>query len=217
MNQSLASKWVIGAALFYFVSLAILFLQLFRASPPPAFYPVSGVGIQDENGYLHFYGRRLDCQFDKNQPYPAECSVTLAGKLLKIQVSRSSTVSDQPYALDCAATFNGEPLPCHNDLRHSGRIPPTHIFLDAPLDLSATEMEQLQQRFWLENLPEYPYQQARWIISLFSMGFAIVGFHGLFPRHWPAITRNVALALVGVSAYLVAFATLFVLTTHLWD
>ncbi len=217
MNQSLASKWVIGAALFYFVSLAILFLQLFRASPPPAFYPVSGVGIQDENGCLHFYGRSLTCQFNKNQPYPADCTIDLAGNLLEIQVGRLSLGTSQPYSLTCTAVFNGEPLPCHNDLRHSGRIPPTHIFLDEPLNLSATEIKQLRQRFWLENLPEYPYRQGRWIISLFSMGVAIVGFHELFAHQWPTRTKNISLALIGIFAYQITFVVSFILTAPLWD
>jgi hypothetical protein len=113
--------------------------------------------------------------------------------------------------------FNGKLLPCHNGLRHSGRIPPTHIFLDEPLDLSAAEMKQLRQRFWLENLPEYPYRQGRWVISLFSMGVTIVGFHGLFPRQWKVRTRNIALALAAVFAYQITFVVLFILTTPLWD
>lgn len=205
------------AARLYFLLLAALFLLLFRASPPPASYPVSGVGIQDGAGYLHFYGRRLDCQFNKKQPYPADCTIELAGNLLEIQVSRMSLGTNQPYSLTCTAVFNGEPLPCHNDLRHSGRIPPTHIFLDEPLDLSATEIKQLRQRFWLENLPEYPYRQGRWIISLFSMVVAIVGFHELFARQWPARTKNISLALIGIFAYQITFVVLFILTAPLWD
>jgi hypothetical protein len=49
------------------------------------------------------------------------------------------------------------------------------------------------------------------------MGVAIVGFHELFARQWPARTKNISLALIGIFAYQITFVVLFILTAPLWD
>ncbi|MCP4425109.1 MAG: hypothetical protein GY803_11490 [Chloroflexi bacterium] len=187
----------------YLIGMAMLAVMLHRASPGPESQTITGVGIgewQGEQGIALLSGRRLDCnQVDNIAPFTTLCGVEIADKLLEIQARRNEPPNLNRFGGECAAFYDGQFWPCKIGSRHVHEH--WFAFIEPPLGLSAAQMDDLRQMYFIENLPEEPFLIGSLVTAVLATLLILANF---FVWVWPKAERK---AVVWATAVPIAFIT----------
>ncbi len=141
-----------------FLTLGVLAVLVYQASPAPDSQTILGIGISDpgpDNRWVYLPGRRLACGPAEEAPYTSPCTVDIAGDPLAISATRVDP--DQPNLMLglCEATYRGQSWPCSMGSRH------VHVhyfaYVEEPLGLTSAEIDTLRSQYVIENLPESPF------------------------------------------------------------
>lgn len=140
----------------YFVVAGVIAVALMRASPGPSEQDIHGIGIgsyDKPGGIMYISGRRLHC-IPTPQPsaYTSQCSIPIEGKPLTILAAHNHATPLDDFDGSCQASYDERSWPCHFRWRHVHV--PWFAYLDAPLTLSAQQLDALRRQYWIENLPE---------------------------------------------------------------
>ncbi|MBN2005967.1 MAG: hypothetical protein JXA21_21595 [Anaerolineae bacterium] len=206
-------------AALYFVTLALLALFLYQASPGPRSQEIYGVRIgypeSYRGGFVHLSGRRLRCSdLADGEPYAAVCKVDIAGKTLEIRARRNPP----PDSLDgvCEAFYDNQLWPCQIGSRHIhvGRF----AFIEGSLGLDKAQLDVLRRTYFFENLPEAPFVRAIFILPVVTAALMMAV---VCTWLWHGVRRKLVLIpaalVIGLASWVGSFFLTVFATNGFWD
>ncbi len=214
-------KLILGFTAVYFITLGILVLLLYQASPGPEGQEILGVGIGQwgtEESIIFISGRRLECgAMAVGDPFAASCTAQIAGKPLQIKAIRNAPSSLFPFGGRCQALYDGQMWPCDYGSPHVQ----VHWFayVQSDMGLGKAQMDQLQRRYFIENLPEETFL---WGMVVTAVLTALISVTALTAWLWPeAKKQKIRWAIgMGLISILLFFGVLILgvqITGNFWD
>lgn len=213
-------KLILLVSVLFVVSLSLLAILIYRASPGPVSQEITGVGIgsyDNESGIIYLSGRRLNCdQLDGSQAFTASCTVDIAGKTLEIHARRNLTTDSHQLSGTCEAFYDGEEWPCSIGSRH------VHVhwfaFLSEPLGLNRTQLEALRRQYLIENLPQEIFPGGAVLVSAMAALIVILGASAwLWPKRRNRFSFLAVVTTLGSASLVSSFLLFFLLTQGFWD
>lgn len=220
-------------AVLYAVLLVFLVRSISLASPPPDdSQAVLGVGIGQYSGewsggrYVgthpaYFSGKRLDCESLGDMPLSSRCTTTIFDETLEIIANRNHP--DNPLQLggQCQAFYDGKEWPCEVASRH------VHIhwfvYLDNPLGLEESQLDQLKRTYYIENLPQTTFLQGSFLLSILNavIGASIVGLYierfAKPKKEWRGFVSSASGLVTGFGIFFTSVIYFVTLTNPFWD
>jgi hypothetical protein len=213
-------KMILLFSAVYFVTLAILAILIYRASPGPISQEILGVGIGDyhgDAGIVYLSGRWLHCTRPEGSPsLMSTCTVEIAGKTLEIHAQRNPATHPNQLSGTCEASYDGKQWPCHIGSRH------VHVhwfaYLSEPLGLDQTQLKALRREYFFENLPDQIFITGGIAVPVATMIVAVLATAAWL---WPRSRSKVVLALITAASGIASLAGSFILSLFLtrgfWD
>lgn len=213
-------KLILGFTAVYFITLGILVLLLYQASPGPEGQEIYGAAIgqwDTEEGIVFLSGRRLNCEATAvTDPFAIHCTVPVAGKPLQIKAVRNIQSSPFPWGGKCEAVYDGQTRPC----RFGSPFIQVHwfTFVDNP-GLDRAQMDQLRRQYFIENLPEAAFL---WGVVVTAVFTTLVSVTALTAWFWPRAKKQkirwaISMALFTIPLFLGALILGARITSNFWD
>ena len=208
--------------LLFAVFVVVLGLVLNHSAPGPDEQEILGVSIGHwdfGNEHTYISGKRLTCNpvTETDAAFNTVCTLDVQGETLTIWASRNDPSHNMMFGGQCAASYGDEQLTCDFGSRHVHV--PWFAFVEPPAALDSSDLAQLRQQYFWENLPETFFVTLIRGIGLIT---AVLAIANLFVLVWHRInSRWVLVAFggfpVGIVFFYVGMIGAFWLTSGFFD
>ena len=144
-----------------------------HAWPGPSLQYISIGDWKNDKIWVFISGRRLICN-ENAANKTTNCSMNILGKLLEIQVHGNRPTVDFPDETStCKAFYEEKDWECRIGYGRGTGV--TWVaFIDSALGFALSDIEQLKQKYFFENLSEDTYMNAVGVIAILTMIVSIL-------------------------------------------